>query len=115
LYHAIATQRPTSAYIFNGGTGMQSSTKEVVTTVSSLLPNIMNVQWGKTASRPWEPTSWQADPSLAHTVLGWQPRYSLKRGLAASLMWFEQNLTLYNEEELHVTHTDNQSTSNTTT
>ncbi len=102
LYHTIAKQKPTTALVFNGGSGIQSSTDDVVNAVEKITQTPLTIQWGQAASRPWEPTHWQADISLAKTVLNWQPQYRLQQGLSASLAWFENNLYLYDNQ---ITHT----------
>jgi nucleoside-diphosphate-sugar epimerase len=101
LYFAIAKQLPTSAYVFNAGTGRQCSVQEVVSTVAALLGRPLDVQWGQAASRPWEPTSWQADNSLAKQILQWEPRYYLEQGLAASIAWFKNNSSFYTKKGIN--------------
>ncbi len=109
LYHAIALQRPIATHIFNGGTGFQSSTQDVVNTVETTLQRPLAIEWGQAASRPWEPTQWQADISLAKKLLNWQPRYTLQQGITASCGWFEKNINLYTKEQLYATPTIPQS------
>lgn len=87
LYLAIANQKPQGAYIFNAGSGIESTIGDVVATVEKIVGKPCEVVWGKHQPRPWEPTCWQASVTRAHQVLSWQPRYSLGRGLKVSYMW----------------------------
>ena len=99
LYHTVALQRPGNAFVFNGGTGIQSSTADVISTTEYIIKRKLEINWGSAASRPWEPTSWRADISLAESVLNWKPQYNLKQGLQASLNWFASNLPLYTQTQ----------------
>jgi len=98
LFCAVALQKPHGCYIFNGGTGIQSTIGDVIATVQASWSQTLVVNWGQSTPRPWEPTVWQADITQATTVLGWKPCYSLHDGLRASLSWFENNLTWYPEQ-----------------
>ena len=95
LYRVVAQVRPHDAYIFNGGTGVQSSIQDVVSTVQELSGKTFNVAWGASTPRPWEPRAWKADVTRAQNVLGWQPAYDVHDGLKMTLEWFEKNLLLY--------------------
>lgn len=111
LYLMVAAQKPTS-YIFNGGTGVQSSIQDVVTTVQNLVDKQSDVAWGASEPRPWEPKAWQADVAHAQRILGWQPTYNLQDGLEASLAWFGNNLSLYTNGISHgITSTPSSTTS----
>lgn len=102
LYHAIATQKPKSTFIFNGGTGIQSSIADVIHTVEQITGNQLAITWGTAASRPWEPTCWRADIALATQTLNWHPTYSLAAGLVSARTWFAQHLNFYTERVTHV-------------
>ena len=99
LYLMLAEQKPNKTsdkpYIFNGGTGVQSSIQDVVTTVQKLVSKKLDVVWGASEPRPWEPKAWRADITHANTLLGWQPVFTLEDGLKVSLAWFEKNMTQY--------------------
>ena len=101
LYHAVATQKPKSAFIFNGGTGIQSSIADVINTVEQITNCKLAITWGTAASRPWEPTCWRADIALAAQILNWQPTYSLATGLTNARTWFTQHLNFYTERITH--------------
>jgi len=95
LYLKIAEVKPARDFVFNGGTGVQSTIKNIIEVIESLIGSNLNVSWNTSLPRPWEPKSWKANIDLASNVLNWQPKYSLQRGLAQSLNWFKNNLNFY--------------------
>lgn len=96
-YLMLAAQKPTDHYIFNIGSGVESRIAQVVDLVRELSGTLVNVQWQVTTPRPWEPLHWQANIERAQAVLGWQPIYSLKDGLARTMAWFENNQHFYSK------------------
>lgn len=102
MYMMIAEKKPTAASIFNAGSGIQSSIKDVVDVMEQITQEPCPVAWGSYQQRPWEPTHWVASIERAHSILGWTPLYTLSQGLSASLQWFAQNKQLYQEEEHNV-------------
>jgi len=95
IYTMLIEKQPQEHYIFNAGTGIQSTVQDVVDTVGKLLGKELTVEWGKHAPRPWEPTNWIADISRGKKVLGWSPEYTLEDGLRSSIEWFRGNLEYY--------------------
>jgi nucleoside-diphosphate-sugar epimerase len=102
-YLDIAEKKPTAAFVFNAGTGIQSSIKDVVDTVQRLVPQKLVVEWGKSVPRPWEPKAWRASTTQSKQHLDWAPKYSLKEGIKKSLSWFAKNIHLYHQEEKYET------------
>ncbi len=100
LYLTIAHKKSRQAHVFNAGTGVQSSIKDVVESIQKILGKELNITWGSQQSRAWEPTSWQADITRAKEVLNWHLSKNLHTGLIATIMWFEQHLHLYQEQAL---------------
>lgn len=105
MYFALVEQKPTHHTIFNAGTGIQSSIKDVVYNAQSLWPQILKTAWGTVPGRPVEPKHQKASITLAHEVLGWKPQNTLREGLRKSMKWFEKNAHLYQtglpEKPLH--------------
>lgn len=97
MYIAVAKMLPHNHFVFNAGTGIQSSIQDVVNNIQGMCDKKIIVQWGSQAPRPWEPKMWRADISLAQQVLNWQPRYSLSKGLKKSLTWFKNHLEFYSK------------------
>jgi len=101
LYLSIAQIRPTAQFVFNGGTGIQSSTKELIKVVQSVWPAKIDPIWGVAQSRPWEPIHWQADITKAQEILGFVPKYSLEQGLLKTIEWFKSHQFLYENNYEH--------------
>lgn len=102
LYIELARQKPQGPYIYNGGTGIQSTIQDVMTTIEQFFSIPLNVYWGQSTPRPWEPKAWQADTSQAAIVLNWEARYSLQEGLQTTFAWFKQNRGLYEQSRSNI-------------
>jgi len=107
LFLTIMKQKPQNHYLFNAGTGNETSIDHIVATVEQILNKKLLVQWGTQTPRPWEPEHWQANISTAKKVLNWSPKYTLEQGLKESLAWFKKNISLYvkdSNENKHPSH-----------
>ena len=100
FYIELSQKKPAGSYVFNAGTGVQTSIKELIDVVQSLTDNKVMVNWGQQMPRPWEPKTWKASIDRARKEIGWDPKYSLKAGLSETLEWFEKNLHLYNQKKI---------------
>src|SRR5438067_423216 len=80
---------PMRGEVVNLGTGAETSLEEVVRTVLDLLGSRSEVHWGATAARHWDSTRWAADAGKAKALLGWEPRHTLRQGLARTAAWME--------------------------
>jgi nucleoside-diphosphate-sugar epimerase len=76
--------------VFNLGSGVQSTLKDVVDTVLGVVGGRSEVRWGEMPARRWDTNRWQADVSKARGILGWSPRYSLLDGVAQMAQWIER-------------------------
>jgi UDP-glucuronate 4-epimerase len=87
-----APREVTKGQIFNFGTGISSSNREVVEALEQAVGGKLNVVF-KTDGRyhSHDVDNWVADASKARTILGWQPRYDLAVGIQAFVMteWFK--------------------------
>ena len=82
--------RATNAQVFNLGSGVQSTLRDVVDAVVAVAGSRSEVRWGAMAARRWDTNRWQADTSKARTVLGWTPRHALRDGIARMAQWMEK-------------------------
>src|SRR5262249_15435694 len=73
--------------VINLGSRVETSLQEVVNTVLDLLDSRSEVRWGALAARQWDSTRWAADAAKAKALLGWEPRHTLRRGLARMAEW----------------------------
>jgi nucleoside-diphosphate-sugar epimerase len=73
--------------VFNLGTGVQSTLRDVVAAVQAAVGARSEVRWGGMPPRRWDTDRWQADVSKARSVLGWSPKHTLKEGVARMAAW----------------------------
>jgi nucleoside-diphosphate-sugar epimerase len=84
--------RPVYPEIFNVGSGIQRTVREVVDTIIALTGSRVTARWGALSRRPFEPTTWVAEVSRAKQVFGWSPRYDLAAGLGSTIDWQRERL-----------------------
>jgi len=71
-----------SGTVLNIGTGMQTSTEELVATAERVTGRPIATILGAHPGRDWDTADWVADPSAAGRLLGWAPTVDLAEGLA---------------------------------
>lgn len=81
--------------IINVGSGVQHSVGEITSKIIKLTGGGLDPRWGVVKRSQNEPQSWQADTNQAAELLGWQPRHDLDSGLAKTVDWFRENISLY--------------------
>jgi nucleoside-diphosphate-sugar epimerase len=94
-YEAVIDINNARGKIFNIGSGQQHSVGEVVDTIIQLLGNEVTYEIDFPQVWKSEPTFWQADIQRAKSELYWEPKYSLEKGLTATIDWFKVNQGLY--------------------
>jgi len=67
--------------IINIGSGRQTANEDIVRTIQAVTGRRIHVRTGMHPARPWDKKSWQADIERERQLLGWQPEYSLERGI----------------------------------
>ncbi|RZU31073.1 NAD-dependent epimerase/dehydratase family protein [Blastococcus saxobsidens] len=68
--------------VLNIGTGVQTSTEELVAVAERVTGRRIATAPGAHPGRDWDTADWVADPSAACRLLGWQPTVDLVAGLA---------------------------------
>jgi nucleoside-diphosphate-sugar epimerase len=96
-YEAVMLLKNPAGEVFNIGSGQQQTVGEVTDMIINLLGNEVTAQTGSPQAWKNEPASWQADIRRAKSALHWEPRYSIRKGLATTVDWFKMNKTLYLE------------------
>jgi nucleoside-diphosphate-sugar epimerase len=71
-----------SGTVLNIGTGVQTSTEELVATAERVTGRPIATIPGAHPGRDWDTADWVADPSAAGRLLGWAPTVDLAEGLA---------------------------------
>lgn len=99
IYLAVMDQRPEDAFLFNGGTGVCTSTAQLIQVLQSFWAEPIVPVWGAEQSRPWEPQVWKADTTQIEKVLGYTPQTTLEQGLKKTIAWFENHQFLYDPKK----------------
>jgi len=68
--------------VLNIGTGVQTSTGELVQTAARVTGRPIATAAGAHPGRDWDTADWVCDPSAARRLLGWTPTVDLAEGLA---------------------------------
>ena len=68
--------------VLNIGTGVQTSTEELVATAERVTGRPIATAPGAHPGRDWDTADWVADPTAARRLLGWEPAVDLPEGLA---------------------------------
>jgi nucleoside-diphosphate-sugar epimerase len=68
--------------VLNIGTGVQTSTEELVATASRVVGRPIATVAGAHPGRDWDTADWVCDPTAAGTLLDWTPTVDLAEGLA---------------------------------
>ena len=67
--------------VLNIGTGVQTSTEELVAVAERVTGRRITTAAGAHPGRDWDTTDWVAAPAAARRLLGWQPTVDLADGL----------------------------------
>jgi nucleoside-diphosphate-sugar epimerase len=76
--------------VFNIGTGIQSTMREVVKAVMNSTHSTPKVSWGSMPARNWDSETWFADISKIRRVLKWAPRIGLAQGIEKTTAFFRE-------------------------
>lgn len=87
-----------SGSVINIGSGKQHKLQDVVDIVMRLTRSRSKIHWNtkEKQERQAEPRRWEADISLAQSLLRWSPRHSLEQGLEKTIEWIRRNMQYYN-------------------
>jgi len=78
---------PDPGAVYNAGTGVQTTLREIVAIARQTLSIASEPHWGSMPDRHWDTTVWVADSRKLRQELGWQPRYDLAAGFQATAAW----------------------------
>jgi UDP-glucose 4-epimerase len=89
LAAANPDQEPGSVY--NIGSGVQTSLREVVQVASQVLGLKIKPKWGTMPQRNWDTNKWVANTQKAQTGLGWQSAFTFGDGFRKMVKWYSVN------------------------
>jgi nucleoside-diphosphate-sugar epimerase len=76
--------------IYNVGSGVQTTLREVVDIARRQFGIAAEPQWGSMPNRSWDTSVWVSDNRKITSSLGWRPRFFFADGLAAMTRWLQQ-------------------------
>ena len=86
-----ATRTTERGSVYNVGTGIQTSLREIVETARRILKIEEEPQWGTMAGRSWDTQIWVANADRIRKEIGWIPRLNLEEGFRATVDWLLNN------------------------
>jgi nucleoside-diphosphate-sugar epimerase len=81
--------------IYNVGSGVQTSLRELVEVARRVLELSVEPAWGAMPGRSWDTSVWIADNRRAAEVLGWRPKLTIEEGFRRLVAWFKDNPALH--------------------
>jgi len=88
---AAATADQDPGVVYNVGSGVQTTLRDIVAAARRILGVKAEPVWGSMPERSWDTNVWISDPSKIKARLGWSPRHDLESGLGETIAWFEGN------------------------
>lgn len=100
VLRALNTERKSRYEIYNVGSGIQTTVRELVNLTQEKLEICEEADWGGYAAASWDAAFWQADTTKAEMELGWKSKVYLSSGFDRFKAWMEDGLrlTCYAEE-----------------
>jgi dolichol-phosphate mannosyltransferase len=86
---AAATQGQQPGVVYNVGSGVQTTLRQIVDATRRLLNVQVAPVWGSMPERSWDTNVWVSDPSRIMRDLGWSPKHDLENGLLKTIDWFK--------------------------
>jgi len=81
--------------IFNIGTGIQTTIKDVAELAAEVTGRTIDFRCGEMKNRKWDSSCWVADMSKAKEKLKWSPKIGLRQGLCLTWDWFKKKSFYY--------------------
>jgi nucleoside-diphosphate-sugar epimerase len=88
--------------IYNVGTGVQMSIREVVEIVRKMFKIEKEPNWNSMPCRKWDSSIWVADNRKIRKIVDWKAKYDFQGGIHKTAEWFNNNPVLlkYYQERL---------------
>jgi nucleoside-diphosphate-sugar epimerase len=83
-----AAESARSGSVYNVGSGVQTTLREVVDIAAGALRVSTRPQWNTMTPRIWDTSTWIANPAAIAADLGWTHRYGFERGFRRFIDWF---------------------------
>ncbi|MCL4539937.1 MAG: NAD-dependent epimerase/dehydratase family protein [Bacteroidetes bacterium] len=92
--------------VYNVGTGVQTSLREVVDVACRTLAIDEEPKWGSMENRIWDTGTWVSDSRCIKQALGWHPEYTFEQGFGKMVKWFEDRPAMIKEYRQSIGATD---------
>jgi dolichol-phosphate mannosyltransferase len=86
---AAATADQDPGVVYNVGSGVQTTLRDIVAAARRILGVKAEPVWGSMPERSWDTNVWVSNPSRIKARLGWSARHDLESGLTATAGWFK--------------------------
>jgi UDP-glucose 4-epimerase len=83
--------------VYNVGTGVQTSLREVVDVACRALGIAEEPKWGSMEDRIWDTGVWVSDNQSIGRKLAWRPEYTFEQGFRKMVQWFKDNPAMIEE------------------
>jgi len=92
--YLLAATRPGQepGAIYNVGTGVQTSLREVVEVARRVMDIAAVPEWGSMPDRAWDTDAWVSNSQAIQNALGWRPRYTFETGFRQMVNWLKDDL-----------------------
>lgn len=88
---AATTRGSELGAVYNVGTGIQTTLRDVVDCVRRVAGVTAEPSWGSMPDRKWDTTSWVADNRKIREELGWSPAHDFEQGFRRMRDWFRSH------------------------
>jgi UDP-glucose 4-epimerase len=88
--------------IYNVGTGVQTTLKEVVRIAAPLMKIEAKPTFGSMPNRSWDAEVWVCDHTRISKELGWRPQHNFEDGLKKMVNWYRQSSHLHSMYKDHL-------------
>lgn len=91
--YLLATSAPgrEPGAVYNVGTGVQTTIREVVEVARRVLNISAIPKWGSMKDRIWDTHIWIADNRSIKNNLGWHPKHNFEAGFRKMVAWLHEN------------------------
>lgn len=91
--YLLAAAQPSqeSGAIYNVGTGIQTSLREVVETARRVMNITAEPEWGSMPDRQWDTNAWVSNNLKIQSALGWRSEYPFETGFRQMVNWFKDH------------------------
>ena len=87
---AATTSAQEPGAIYNVGTGVETTLRQVVDVARRVLELSVEPAWGTMPNRIWDSKVWVSDNRKIRAALQWNPRHDFEAGFRAMLAWYRR-------------------------